>query len=345
MLHSSERIIKHKLGLLNLAEELGNVSRACKVMGLSRDTFYRYQKAIEAGGIDALLEPDRRRPNPKNRVAPEVEEAVVAYAIDFPAHGQVRVSNELRKRGIFVSPTGVRSIWLRHELANFRSRLKALEAKMAAEDGLILTEAQVQALEKKKLDEENHGEIETAHPGYLGSQDTFYVGTLKGVGRIYQQTYVDTYAKVAHCKLYTTKTPITAADLLNDRVLPFYEAQGLPVLRVLTDRGTEYCGKPDTHDYELFLAVNDIDHTKTRAKSPQTNGICERFHKTILQEFYQVTFRKKLYDNLESLQADLDEWLGYYNTERTHQGKMCCGRTPMATLEDGKKIWQEKFVG
>ena len=345
MLHSSERIIKHKLGLLNLAEELGNVSRACKVMGLSRDTFYRYRNAVEAGGIEALLEADRRRPNHKNRVAPEIEEAVVAYAIDFPAHGQVRASNELRKRGVFISPTGVRSVWLRHELANFRSRLKVLEAKMAAEEGLVLTEAQVQALEKKKLDEENHGEIETAHPGYLGSQDTFYVGTLKGVGRIYQQTYVDTYSKVAHCKLYTTKTPITAADLLNDRVLPFYEAQGLPVLRILTDRGTEYCGKPETHDYELFLAVNDIDHTKTKARHPQTNGICERFHKTILQEFYQVTFRKKLYDSLESLQADLDDWLKYYNTERTHQGKMCCGRTPMETLEDGKKIWQEKFIG
>ena len=171
------------------------------------------------------------------------------------------------------------------------------------------------------------------------------MGTLKGVGRIYQQTYVDTYSKVAHCKLYTTKTPITAADLLNDRVLPFYEAQGLTVLRVLTDRGTEYCGKPETHDYELFLAVNDIDHTKTKARHPQTNGICERFHKTILQEFYQVTYRKKLYDRLESLQTDLDEWLEYYNTERTHQGKMCCGRTPMETLENGKKIWQEKLVG
>jgi len=345
MLHSSERIIKHKLGLLNLAEELGNVSRACKLMGLSRDTFYRYQKAVEEGGIEALLEPDRRRPNPSNRVAAEVEEAVVAHAIDFPAHGQVRVSNELRKQGIFVSPSGVRSIWLRHDLANFRSRLKALEAKMAAEEGLILTEAQVQALEKKKLDEEKHGEIETAHPGYLGSQDTFYVGTLKGVGRIYQQSYVDTYAKVAFAKLYTTKTPITAAELLNDRVLPFHEAHGLPVLRILTDRGTEYCGKPETHDYQLFLAVNDIEHTRTRAKSPQTNGICERFHKTILQEFYQVTFRKKLYTSLEELQADLDEWLVYYNEERTHQGKMCCGRTPMATLEDGKKIWQEKFIG
>ena len=202
----------------------------------------------------------------------------------------------------------------------------------------------MQVLEKKKLDDEVCGEIETAHPGYLGSQDTFYVGTLKGVGRIYQQTYVDTYAKVAQCKLYTTKTPITAADILNDRVLPFYEAHDLPVLRILTDRGTEYCGRAETHDYQFFLAINDMDHSKTKAQSPQTNGVCARFHKTILQEFYQVTFRKKLYGNLDGLQADLDEWLDYYNNERTHQGKMCCGRTPMQTLEDGKQIWQEKFV-
>lgn len=343
MLNTNERIIKHKVGLLNLAEELGNVSKACQVMGLSRDTFYRYKSAVEEGGIDALLDVDRRKPNPKNRVDAKTEEAVLQYAIDFPAHGQVRVSNELRKQGVFVSPSGVRSIWLRHDLANFKTRLKALEAKVA-EEGLILTEAQIQALEKKQQDDEACGEIETAHPGYLGSQDTFYVGTLKGVGRIYQQTYVDTYAKVAHCKLYTTKTPITAADMLNDRVLPFYESHNLPVLRILTDRGTEYCGRAETHDYQLFLAINDIDHTRTKAKSPQTNGICERFHKTILQEFYQVTFRKKLYENLEELQSDLDEWLEYYNNDRTHQGKMCCGRTPMETLEDGKQIWQEKFV-
>jgi len=221
--------------------------------------------------------------------------------------------------------------------------LKALEAKVAAE-GLVLTESQVAALERKKHDDEACGEIDTAHPGYLGSQDTFYVGTLKGVGRVYQQTYVDTYSKVAQAKLYTTKTPITAADLLNDRVLPFYEGHELPVLRILTDRGTEYCGKADSHDYQLYLAVNDIDHTKTRVRSPQTNGICERFHKTVLQEFYQVAFRKKIYADLDGLQTDLDAWLHRYNTERTHQGKMCCGRTPMETLVDGKQIWKEKFI-
>ncbi len=343
MLNTTEKIIKHKTGLLNLAEELGNVSKACQVMGLSRDTFYRYKSAVDEGGVEALFERTRRKPNLANRVDQVVEDAVIKSATDFPAYGQARTSNELRKQGVFVSASGVRSIWLRHNLANFKARLKALEAIVAA-DGGILTEAQVQALEKKKQDDEACGEIETAHPGYLGSQDTFYVGTLKGVGRIYQQTYVDTYSKVAHAKLYTTKTPITAADMLNDQVLPFYEGHGLPVLRIMTDRGTEYCGRVDTHDYQLFLAINDIEHTKTKVKSPQTNGICERFHKTILQEFYQVAFRKTLFKTIGQLQADLDEWLAHYNTERTHQGKMCCGRTPLQTMIDGKDIWNEKLL-
>lgn len=343
MLHGNERIVKHKIGLLNLAEELSNVSRACKIMGLSRDTFYRYKNAVENGGIQGLFDQNRRKPNTKNRVEEVTEDAVVAFAVEQPAYGQVRASNELRKRGVFISPSGVRCVWLRHQLGRFKDRLRALEEKMAKEN-LILTESQVQALEKKKNDDVASGEIETAHPGYLGSQDTFYVGTMKGVGRIYQQTYVDTYCKVAFAKLYSTKTPITAADLLNDRVLPFFEVHQLPLLRILTDRGTEYCGKAESHDYQLYLAVNDIEHTKTKARSPQTNGICERFHKTVLQEFYQITFRKKIYSTLEELQKDLDDWLFSYNNERTHQGKMCCGRTPMETLEDGKEIWQDKYL-
>lgn len=343
MIDNTVKIIKHKVGLLNLAEELGNVSKACKVMGLSRDTFYRYKSAVDEGGVEALFDQSRRKPNVKNRVDESIEEAVRAYAIEYPAHGQQRTSNELRKQGIFVSGSGVRSVWLRHQLANFKDRLKALEAKVASE-GIILTEAQVIALEKKKFDDEACGEIETAHPGYLGSQDTFYVGTLKGVGRVYQQTFVDTYSKVAFAKLYTTKTPITSADILNDRVLPFFEYHSLPMLRILTDRGTEYCGKVEQHDYQLYLAINNIDHTRTKANSPQTNGICERFHKTILQEFYQVTFRKKIYETIDELQKDLDEWLQYYNNERTHQGKMCCGRTPIQTLVDSKQIWMEKFI-
>ena len=338
-----QNVIKHKIGLLNLAAELGNVSRACKVMGYSRDTFYRYQAAVETGGVEALIDANRRKPNIKNRVEEATEAAVSAFALEQPAFGQVRVSNELRKRGIFVSPSGVRSVWLRQNLESFKKRLSALE-KYVAETGRVLTEAQVQALEKKQEDDVTHGEIETAHPGYLGSQDTFYVGTLKGVGRIYQQTFVDTYSKWAAAKLYTTKTPITLADLLNDRVLPFFAEQGMGIIRILTDRGTEYCGRPENHDYQLYLALNDIEHSKTKANHPQTNGICERFHKTILQEFYQVAFRRKIYQSIEELQYDLDDWMAYYNSARTHQGKMCCGRTPIQTLIDGREIWDDKIT-
>lgn len=343
MNQNNDPVIKHKLGLLELAEQLNNVSRACKLMGVSRDTFYRVQNAYENGGIDALLTKSKKTPNPKNRVEEHVEKAVCNIAIEQPALGQQRVSNELRKLGIFVSGGGVRSIWQRHDLETFKKRLKALEADVA-KNGTILTEAQLAALGKKQEVDLACGEIETAHPGYLGSQDTFFVGTLKGVGRIYQQTFVDTYSKIAHCKLYTTKTPITAADLLNDRVLPFFQSEGITLIRILTDRGTEYCGKIEQHDYELYLASCDIEHTKTKARHPQTNGICERFHKTILNEFYQVTFRRKVYTDLLELQKDLDVWVSEYNYNRTHQGKMCCGRTPMQTLEEGKSICKEKQI-
>lgn len=338
-----QKIISNKLGLLNLAEELRNVSKACKMMGYSRDTFYRYRDARDEGGIAALREQSRRKPNRKNRVDEAIEGQVIQMAIDFPAFGQTRASNELRKKEIFISPAGVRCVWVRHDLETFKKRLKALEQK-SAEMGWVLTEAQVAALEKKKEEELVHGEIETAHPGYLGSQDTFYVGTLKGVGRIYQQTFVDTYSKVACAKLYNQKTPITAADLMNDKVVPFFESYSVPILRMLTDRGTEFCGKPDQHEYELFLAIQNIDHTKTKAHHPQTNGICERFHRTILQEFYQITFRKKIYQTIEELQKDLDEWLIEYNERRTHQGKICNGRTPMETFIDGIKIVREKII-
>jgi len=340
---TEQKIIKNKVGLLELARQLGNVSRACKILGYSRDSFYRFQELYETGGEQALMEISKRKPIVKNRVAPEIEEAVVQLALDEPAWGQVRVSNELRKRSLFISPGGVRSVWLRHDLQTFKLRLKALEAKVAQE-GLILTESQIIALEKAKDQKEAHGEIETEHPGYLGSQDTFYVGTLKGVGRIYQQTFVDTYSKVASAKLYDRKNALVAADLLNDRVLPFFEAHEIPLLRMLTDRGTEYCGAREHHEYQLYLAVENIDHSRTKARRPQSNGICERFHKTILQEFYQVAFRKKIYNTLDELQADLDTWLQQYNETRPHSGKYCFGKTPMQTFLDSLSLAKEKML-
>jgi len=263
-------------------------------------------------------------------------------AYEYPAYGQARTSNELRKKGTLISSGGVRSIWLRHGLETFKKRLSFLEEK-AAKEGIVYTEAQLAALESAKRERESSpDEIETAHPGYLISQDTFYVGYLKGVGRIYQQTVVDTYSSVAFAKVYTAKVPVTAADALNDKVLPFFEQQAIPVLRVLTDRGTEYCGSPDKHPYQLYLQLNEIDHTKTKVRSPQTNGICERFHQTILNEFYRISFRKKIYGDLETLQTDLDGYMNHYNHERTHQGKRCQGRTPMQSFIDGKQYFAQK---
>lgn len=212
-MNTQVKLIKGKVGLLKLAEELGNVSQACKLFGYSRDSFYRFKELYEEGGELGLQEVSRRKPITKNRIEPAIEQAVLAMATDKPAFGQVRVSNELKKQGIFISPAGVRCIWVSSDLETFKKRLKALEAKSAAE-GLVLTEDQVAALERARQEKEAHGEIETHHPGYLGAQDTYYVGTIKGVGRIYQQTFIDTYSKVASAKLYDRKGALVAADML-----------------------------------------------------------------------------------------------------------------------------------
>jgi transposase InsO family protein len=337
------KVIKSKLGLIQLSEQLGNVSQACKIFGYSRDSFYRFKELYEQGGELALKEISRRKPILKNRIETEIEEATKAIAFKYPAYGQVRASNELKKQGIFISPSGVRCVWLRNDLSTFSKRLKALETKVA-QDGIILTESQIVALEKAKEEKQATGEIETHHPGYLGAQDTYYVGIIKGVGRIYQQTFIDTYSKVANAKLYDRKNALVAADMLNDRVVPFYDEHQIPLLRVLTDRGTEYCGTREHHEYQLYIAIEDIDHSKTKARHPQTNGICERFHRTMQDEFYAIAFRKKIYTSLDQLQKDVDIWLQEYNTMRPHSGKYCFGKTPMETWNDSIHLAKEKML-
>ena len=335
-------VIKRKLNILDLSDQLKNISGACRTLGISRQHFYDIKKAVEEEGVQGLVEKSRKAARVRNRVDSEIEEALLQYSLEYPTHGQVRVSNELRKKGLDISPGGIRSVWLRHGLEIKSKRLKRLE-NWAAENTPILTESQVEALERVKEVDEAHGEIETFHPGFLVAQDTYFVGTIKGVGRIYQQTGIDTYSNVGFAKVYSEKTALVAADFMNDKLLPFFDENWVKVLRVLTDRGTEYNGLADNHPYELFLHLNGIDHSTTKVRHPQTNGCVERLNQIIQDEFYAVWFRKKLYTTLEEVQVDLDRFMSQYNTQRTNQGKRCQGRTPMETFEAGKELC-EKYV-
>ena len=337
-----EYVIKRKLNILELAETLGNVSEAARRTGVSRKHIYDIKRTLIEEGVDGLREKTKRVARHANRLPKDVEDKILNYSLHFPTHGQVRAANELnRKNGWAISPGGVRGVWIRNKIQTISLRLKRLE-KWSAENQGILTESQVQALEEKKVKDESYGEIETYHSGYLFAQDTYYVGTIKGIGRIYQQTGIDTYSNIGFAKLYLKKTSIEAADFLNDKVLPFFDEHRISVLRVLTDRGPEYSGRADSHPYQLFLGLNDISYSRTKARHPQTNGSCEKLNQTIEREFYSIAFRKKLYSSLEELQFDLDKFMDNYNKERTNQGKRCKGRTPYETFIEGVELYKEK---
>lgn len=328
---------RRKLSLLQLASELGNVSKACQIMGYHRDTFYEVRRAFQVGGVSALIEEKRGPKNPHpNRVPPEVEEKVLDYALRFPTHGAQRVANELRLQEVQISPSGVRGVWLRHDLETRHKRLLRLE-RHAQEETFVLSEEQIALLERHSGDFRCR-HIEASRPGELLNQDTFYWGTLKGVGKVYVQVVVDVFCSLAFAKVYTSKMPVTACDLLYHRVLPFYEALGVPVGAILTDNGREFCGKPESHLYELLLALEGIEHRTTKVRSPRTNGFVERMNRTLLDECFRVQGRKTWYLEPAEIQRDLDVFLRYYNLERSHQGYRLKGRTPAQALQEALGI-------
>ncbi len=324
---------RRKLSLLQLAEELGNVSKACKIMGYHRDTFYEVRRAFQVGGVSGLVEQKRgpRSPHP-NRVPAEVEKRILDYSLQFPTQGPQRVANQLRLENVVVSAGGVRGVWLRHDIETRHKRLLRLE-RHARETTFVLTEQQIRLLERHSSEFRTR-HVEASRPGELLNQDTFYWGTLKGVGKVYVQVVVDVSCSLAFAKVYTSKMPITACDLLNDRVLPFYEQLGLTVEGVLTDNGREFCGKPESHPYELMLAMEGIDHRTTKVRSPRTNGFVERMNRTLLDECFRVQGRTKWYAGPEEIQRDLDVFMAFYNFQRTHQGYRVAGRTPAQALLD-----------
>jgi transposase InsO family protein len=336
---AKEKIAQKRLTLLQVAERLRNVSEACRHHGVSRSQFYEYKRAFQERGFEGLMD---RPPIPKtfpNETSPEVKEKVIRLSLQHPAWGPVHVSDHLRLEGVTVSPSTVRNIWVKEDMETRYKRLLRLEEEQNGKD-VNLTEEQIKLLEKANpcfLERK----VESPYPGYLLSQDTFLVGTLKGIGRIYLQAVVDTYGSFAFGKLYTSKIPETAVDILYDRVLPFYEEQGLEVEHMLTDNGREYCGRPMIHPYQIFLEFNDIKHRRTKVATPRTNGFVERFNRTVLDEFFRETFRNKFYGSVEELQQDLDHWLHYYNYERPHRGYRNMGRRPIETVEQGKSVKEQ----
>ena len=334
---------KRKLSLLQLAEELGNVSKACKIMGYHRDSFYEIRRAFQVGGVAALVDEKRgpRSAHP-NRVAPDVEAKILQHALDYPTHGAERVANELRLADVNVSPSGVRGVWLRHDLETRTKRLLRLERE-AQQQTFVLTERQITLLEQHSPDFRCR-HVESSRPGELLNQDTFHWGTLKGVGKVYVQVVVDVFCSLAFAKLYTSKMPITAVDLLYDRVLPFYEALGIEVGAVLTDNGREFCGRPEQHPYELLLALEGIEHRTTKIRSPRTNGFVERMNRTLLDECFRGGGRTTWYESVEQLQSDLDRYLERYNLRRTHQGYRLGGRTPAHAFAEAAGVTSDDLV-
>lgn len=332
---TKQKVARRKLSLLELASELGNVSKACRLMGYSRQQFYEIRRNYQLYGAEGLLDrlPGPRGPHP-NRVSEEIENAILGYSLEHPTHGCLRVAQELVLRGVQVSSTGVRGVWSRHDLLTKHERLLRLEDSVRKRK-VKLTDAQIRLLERFSPEfRERH--IETHQTGDLVAVDTFYCGTLKGVGKVYLQSVLDCHSRYAWARLYTSKMPLTAVHILNNDVLPFFEQHELSIDTILSDNGREYCGRQDQHPYELFLQLEDIEHRRTQVRRPQSNGFIERFHRTLLDEHLRIKGREKWYESVEEMQKDLDEYLILYNTKRPHQGRNMKGRTPSQAFEDGR---------
>lgn len=329
-----DKVARRKLSLLDLAKDLDNVSRACRVMGYSRQQFYEIRRNFQTYGADGLVDriPGSRGPHP-NRLPAEIETAILDHALEHPCHGATRVEQELRLRGIQVSSGGVRGVWIRNGLATKHERLLRLE-RTTAERKVQLSDEQIRLLERFSPEfRERH--IEAEHTGSLVAVDTFFVGVLKGVGKIYLQSAIDCHSRYGWGRLYTSKLPMTAVQLMNNDVIPTFEAAGAKIETVLSDNGREFCGRPDRHPYELFLQLEEIEHRTTRVKRPQSNGIVERFHRTLLDEHFRVEGRKTWFETVEEMQVVLDEYIAGYNQKRPHQGRGMKGRTPATAFIEG----------
>ena len=326
---AASKLAEHRLSVLDLAKELGNVAEACRRRGLDRTSFYEWKRRFQTQGFAGLKDlPPIHKSHPQTTPA-ETVERIRDLALEHPAYGCNRIEAMLSLEGKRVSAITIQKILNDAGLGTKYDRWLALEEKNAGK-AINLSAEQSAFIEKlNPCFRERH--VESAGPGELLSADTFFVGNLKGIGKVYLHAVVDTYGSYAFGFLHVSKQPEAAVAVLHNDVLPFYAGLDLPVKAVLTDNGREFCGT-ETHPYELYLELNGIEHRKTKVKTPKTNGFVERFNGTVLDEFFRVKMRETFYESVDALQADLDAWLVHYNTQRPHLGYRNQGRRPIETI-------------
>lgn len=337
-MNADEKVARQRLSVLQLAELLDHVSVACRQRGMTRTQFYDDKRRFELQGLEGLKDlPPIHKTHPQT-TPPEVVERILALSLAHPAWGCVRLSARLKLDGTRVSSPTMQNILIKHGMASKFDRLLKLEAQAATEP-IELSAEQLTQLEKANPCY-REGHVEASRPGELLCQDTCFVGTFKGVGKVYLHTVVDTYGSYAFGFLHTSKVPEAAVALLHNDVLPFYQAHGIPIDKLLTDNGREFCGT-ETHAYELYLALNGIAHKRTKVRHPQTNGFVERFHRTVKEECFEIALRETCYEATDTLQTDLDRWLVHYNTERPLLGYRNQGKRPIDTINAYLNVTQE----
>ena len=296
-----------------------SVTSLCKRFNRSRTWFYKWKRRHDAYGDMGLMNIHRCAPAQPNQTPIDIEMNILNFIEEHPSYGPARITNEMKRNEITITPSATYNVLKRHNLNTRKMRLEHIRIK----SGIVATPTDLE----RARDQAKTRSLDTRYPGHIVGMDVFYVGTLKGVGRIFQITAIDTYSSYAWAKLYTDKSARSACDFM---MHVYNNSQDVPIESVLTDNGLEFTThhKSKNHSFERLLRELKIKHRLTKVRHPWTNGACERLNRTILEEFYQLAFRTKIYETIDQLNDDLDKYLKIYNYQRTHQGKRTNGRVP-----------------
>lgn len=328
--------IRSKLALLQLAEELGSISRACEIMGYSRDSYYRFKKQYETVGERGLKNLSRKKPAMKNRLSPEVEEQVIEIALDYPNYGQAKAAELLTARGCPISASGVRTIWVRHSLETKKNRLIALNAKLQQEQGG--TQRQQQQLEQLHTLDPNDPILDCLSPGDTCVQDTYDLGEIAPLGHVYQHTFIDGYSQYAHVLVSLSADSEAAVEFLLNKALPWYRENNIEINTILTDRGTEFSGKK-AQPFKETLQEQNISHVQMRAyNGPVVNGLAARFQAQAFNDFYEPFLKENKLESVEALNKELQAWCYQYNHEQSLSGRYTLGKTAAEVMKLSKHL-------